>query len=546
MEFDNLKAQGNDFFLKKKFDDALRLYTSAIENAQSCPPTPEIEKSLAILFSNRAQTNLKLESYGLAISDTTTSLTFNSTFAKSFYRRAVAKLAIRDLEGALEDVISAGKCLNQKDSKISSLEKELRSELRRIRFESAIDIKEGNIWTKIEWSGFSTIKHKFDDISYFDDSDEAQIEFKKGSFTNKQIDTGLGIEITDKDNGDIILRGLTDEFIQNMIVKFKRGWKLSNHDAFAIVCGARSIFRKEPTMVQMSMNPNHKSHEILKGCKKLTICGDTHGQFFDVLNIFEKFGNVSNEHAYLFNGDFVDRGSWSCEVALLFYALKIKYPNRIFLNRGNHETNDMNLVYGFKDECKIKYNEKLFDLFAKSFQDLPYCALVNHSGNFEIETNPDPNSYLIMHGGLPSSPMKLSDIDALDRFAPSALQPKTGPFMELLWTDPQFEPGLSPSKRGIGQQFGPDISKKFCSDNSITGILRSHEVRMGGVEWESGHEQRVGTVFSAPNYCDVQNNLGGVVHFTFTDSVELNIETFEAVWHPDLPPMSYTKNQFGF
>ena len=66
------------------------------------------------------------------------------------------------------------------------------------------------------------------------------------------------------------------------------------------------------------------------------------GQYFDLLNIFNLNGYPSATHAYLFNGDFVDRGSWSCEIALLLYSYKWLYPSTFFLNRGNHETDDMN------------------------------------------------------------------------------------------------------------------------------------------------------------------------------------------------------------
>ncbi|EGV65924.1 Metallo-dependent phosphatase [Yamadazyma tenuis ATCC 10573] len=293
---------------------------------------------------------------------------------------------------------------------------------------------------------------------------------------------------------------------------------------------------------------------ILAGGKKLTVVGDTHGQFFDVLNLFQKFGFVSDEHVYLFNGDFVDRGSWSCEVAFYLFVLKILYPHSIFINRGNHETNDMNKTYGFTDECEHKYSQKVFEAFAESFGALPYAALIN-------------GSYLCMHGGLFSrDDVTLKEIKNFNRFptSGSTQPPRDGIAMELLWTDPQPEVGRSQSKRGIGMQFGPDITERFCLNNKIRKVLRSHEVRMGGVEEE--HNGRLITVFSAPNYCDSTGNLGGVVHFVenpkynkATDQEDgyktaddpncpwsLQIETFDAVPHPDLKPMAYSKSGFGY
>lgn len=84
----------------------------------------------------------------------------------------------------------------------------------------------------------------------------------------------------------------------------------------------------------------------------------TTGQYFDLMELFRRNGKPSDKHWYLFNGDFVDRGSWSTEIALLLYANKWLRPHAFFLNRGNHETDDMNRVYGFEGECKAKYNER--------------------------------------------------------------------------------------------------------------------------------------------------------------------------------------------
>src|ERR1700738_4983746 len=117
----------------------------------------------------------------------------------------------------------------------------------------------------------------------------------------------------------------------------------------------KQIIMAEPTMVEISVADT----------QTLTICGDTHGtlssfklttgQFYDVLEIFRRHGYPSSPHHYLFNGDFVDRGSWSTEVALLLYSLKVLYPTGVYLNRGNHETDDMNKVYGFEGECRAKF-----------------------------------------------------------------------------------------------------------------------------------------------------------------------------------------------
>jgi len=280
--------------------------------------------------------------------------------------------------------------------------------------------------------------------------------------------------------------GMTQEFIDNMITRFKDNKRihkdyvlppLSSHltQAYKILYEIKNILMKEPTVPEISVPEGHK----------LTICGDTHGQFYDVLEIFHRNGHPSSTHAYLFNGDFVDRGSWSTEVALTLYAYKLLYPDNVHINRGNHETDDMNKVYGFEGECRSKYNDRIFKMFSETFSALPLASLVG-------------GRYLVLHGGLFSKDgVVLDDIRAIDRHA--RRQPASeGLVNEMLWTDPQPNPGRGPSKRGVGLQFGPDITKAFCEANGLEAVIRSHEVRMGGYEIE--HDNRLITVFSAPNY----------------------------------------------
>ena len=195
------------------------------------------------------------------------------------------------------------------------------------------------------------------------------------------------------------------------------------------------------------------------------------GQFFDLLEIFNRNGYPSDTHHYLFNGDFVDRGSWSTEIALLLYAYKWLRPKQFFLNRGNHETDDMNRVYGFEGECKAKYNERLFKVFSESFSALPLATVIG-------------KKYFVVHGGLFSDDnVSLDDIRKLNRHTQK--QPgQQGLMMEMLWTDPQTAKGRGPSKRGVGMQFGPDVTKRFCEKNGLEAIIRSHEVRMEGYEVE--------------------------------------------------------------
>jgi len=167
----------------------------------------------------------------------------------------------------------------------------------------------------------------------------------------------------------------------------------------------------------------------------ITVCGDTHGQFYDLLSIFEKNGNPSETNPYLYNGDFVDRGSFSVEVMMCLIAWKIAFPKHVHLTRGNHETKNMNKMYGFEGEVKAKYDMLIMDLFSQTFCYLPIYFLIN-------------KKVLVMHGGLFSKDgVTLDDIRKIDRVREP---PNEGLMCELLWSDPSDIDGRQPSKRGVG------------------------------------------------------------------------------------------------
>lgn len=526
------KDQGNTFLKDKHFNEAIEAYTKAIE----------LDNQNPIFFSNRAQVHIRLENYGSAILDCDEALKLDPNMVKALYRKGVSQMAILQYKEAQANFKLILKKLPN-DKLTLENHKQCVSYLKKQAFERAIagDSK-GLVLSEIDYSGM-IIEKSWQGPSL-------ETSFHKNKKDSGDSEEGLPFTID--------IKGLDTDYLKYAIKTFKEGGKLPKAHVFAIVAKVYELLRQEQTMVEIAL-PHSKltasdSDIVVPTAKKLTVVGDTHGQFYDVLNLFSKFGKVSDEHIYLFNGDFVDRGSWSCEVALYLYILKILYPKSVFINRGNHETNDMNKTYGFTDECEHKYSKKVFDCFAESFGALPLATLINQS-------------YLCMHGGLFSNDkVTLQDIKKFNRFplSGSTQPPREGIAMELLWTDPQHSNGRSPSKRGIGMQFGPDITERFCLSNKIRKILRSHEVRMEGVEEE--HNGRLITVFSAPNYCDSTGNLGGVVHFTENELYKkedddgegyrdvddkncpwnLETETFEAVPHPDLKPMAYSKSGFGF
>jgi hypothetical protein len=147
--------------------------------------------------------------------------------------------------------------------------------------------------------------------------------------------------------------------------------------------------------------------------------GDLHGQYFDLLRLFE-YGGFPPESNYLFLGDYVDRGKQSLECICLLLAYKIKYPENFFLLRGNHECASINRIYGFYDECKRRYSIKLWKTFTDCFNCLPVSAIVDEK-------------ILCMHGGLSPDLQRLEQISRIMR--PTDV-PDSGLLCDLLWSDP--------------------------------------------------------------------------------------------------------------
>ncbi|KFY68826.1 hypothetical protein V496_00781 [Pseudogymnoascus sp. VKM F-4515 (FW-2607)] len=215
----------------------------------------------------------------------------------------------------------------------------------------------------------------------------------------------------------------------------------------------------------------------------VTVCGDIHGQFHDLMELF-RIGGPNPDTNYLFMGDYVDRGYYSVETVTLLVALKIRYPQRITILRGNHESRQITQVYGFYDECLRKYgNANVWKHFTDLFDYLPLTALID-------------NQIFCLHGGLSPSIDTLDNIRALDRIQEV---PHEGPMCDLLWSDPDDRCGWGISPRGAGYTFGQDISEAFNHNNGLTLVARAHQLVMEGYNWSQ--DRNVVTIFSAPNYC---------------------------------------------
>jgi len=225
----------------------------------------------------------------------------------------------------------------------------------------------------------------------------------------------------------------------------------------------------------------------------LKICGDIHGQYHDLLRLFE-YGLFPPDSNYLFLGDYVDRGKQSLEAITLLFSYKIKYPENFFLLRGNHECASITRIYGFYDECKRRYNIKLWKQFCDVFNCLPVCALVDEK-------------IICMHGGL--SP-ELSSMDQVRRLVRPTDVPDTGLICDLLWADPDKDiAGWAENDRGVSFIFGPDVVTNFLQKHDVDLVCRAHQVVEDGYEFFA--KRQLITIFSAPNYCGEFDNAGAMM-----------------------------------
>jgi serine/threonine-protein phosphatase PP1 catalytic subunit len=242
---------------------------------------------------------------------------------------------------------------------------------------------------------------------------------------------------------------------------------------------SREIFLRQPMLLELEA--------------PIKICGDTHGQYFDLLRLFE-YGGFPPESNYLFLGDYVDRGKQSLETICLLLAYKIKYSENFFLLRGNHECASINRIYGFYDECKRRYNVKLWKTFTDCFNCLPVCAVVDEK-------------IMCMHGGLSPDLQQLSEIQRIPR--PTDI-PDTGLLCDLLWSDPDKDThGWGENDRGVSYTFGSDIVTKFLQRFDLDLICRAHQVVEDGYEFFA--KRQLVTIFSAPNYCGEFDNAGAMM-----------------------------------
>ncbi|CAH1116956.1 unnamed protein product [Phaedon cochleariae] len=465
------KTEANEAFKKQDFNSAIDLYTKAIEK----------NPNVAIYYSNRSFAYIKTECFGYALADASKSIELDKSYIKGYYRRATAHMSLGKFKEALKDCEYVTKVRpNDKDARMKY--SECNKIVKKMAFEKAIAVDDNK-------------KCIADSINL----DAMTIE-----------DEYIGPKLEDNK--------ITLQFMKDLMKFYENQGKLHRKYAYMILLDIKTYFMKQPSLIDIPIGDDDK----------FTICGDIHGQFYDLMNIFDLNGLPSETNPYLFNGDFVDRGSFSVECIFTLFGFKLLYPNHFFMSRGNHESATMNQMYGFDGEVKAKYTAQMAELFTEVYNWLPLAHCLN-------------KRVLVMHGGLFSrDDVTLDEIRQLER---NRQPPEDGPMCELLWSDPQPQPGRAASKRGVGCQFGPDVTRAFLELNGLDYVVRSHEVKDDG--YEVAHDGKCITVFSAPNYCDTMGNLGAFINLKGKDMIP-KFTTYMAEPHPDVKPMAYANALSSF
>lgn len=275
--------------------------------------------------------------------------------------------------------------------------------------------------------------------------------------------------------------GNIDEIIENLVESLQVRKNFPIHeDVITWMCEkASDIFLRQPNLLEVKT--------------PVKICGDIHGQYIDLLRLFDLCGFPPQSN-YLFLGDYVDRGKQSLETICLLLALKIKYVDSFFMLRGNHESANITRVYGFYDECKRRCSIKLWKTFTDCFNCMPLAAVVDER-------------IFCCHGGLSPHLSSLNQIRNIPR--PSEV-PMSGVMCDLLWSDPDPKVvGWGENERGVSYTFDAEQVTKFLRRYDLDIVCRAHQVVEDGYHFFA--DRQLVTVFSAPNYCGQFNNAGGIM-----------------------------------
>lgn len=272
-----------------------------------------------------------------------------------------------------------------------------------------------------------------------------------------------------------------DNIIKRLL-EYEKGPKrvnLTEQEIVGLCKKSREIFLTQPMLLEL-MAP-------------IKIVGDIHGQYSDLLHMFD-FGGHPPTSNYLFLGDYVDRGKQSLETICLLLAYKVKYPENFFLLRGNHECASINRIYGFYDECKRRFSIRLWKTFTDCFMCLPIAAVV-------------AEKIFCVHGGLSPEHHSMDQIRRIQR--PTDV-PDSGIICDVLWSDPDQDiDGWGENDRGVSYVFGVKVLRRFLDQHNLDLVCRAHQVVEDGYEFFGTRE--LVTIFSAPNYCGEFDNAAAIL-----------------------------------
>lgn len=300
--------------------------------------------------------------------------------------------------------------------------------------------------------------------------------------------------------------------IQFLKQHFLQEGRLTEDQTIRILKMASDVLSKEPNLLQVPA--------------PVTVCGDIHGQYFDLIKLFE-VGGDPKDTSYLFLGDYVDRGSFSIECLLYLYSIKITYPSTFFLLRGNHECKHLTDYFTFKMECLHKYSLNVYKAACDSFNTLPLAALMN-------------NQYFCCHGGISPELNKPDDLNKIDRFREP---PTRGLMCDILWSDPveDYDENtddddalfIPNSVRGCSYAYTFKAVSNFLTRNNLLSVIRAHEAQDAGYRMYKRTETMgfpsLLTMFSAPNYLDTYKNKAAVLKY---GNNVMNIRQFNYTPHP--------------
>ena len=271
-ESDRLKGQANDLFKAEKYGEAVEVYGKAID----------LNPTNAVLFANRSIANLRLENFGYALADANKAIENDKNYLKAYYRRAAAHMALGKYKAALRDYDLVYK-RRPKDVDAKKKFVECKKIVQQIAFQKAIAVEE-----KV--------------VSAADNVHLDAMTVEEG-YKGPRLENDVTV---------------TAEFMQQLMEHYKEQKSLHRKYAFQILLSVQEYFKRQPTLVDIRVPKGHK----------FTVCGDIHGQYYDLMNVFSLNGIPSEANPYLFNGDFVDRGSFSVECIFVLFGFKLLYPER--------------------------------------------------------------------------------------------------------------------------------------------------------------------------------------------------------------------------